>query len=470
LATRGDNSASILINNGNGSFAAPVLYPTGLDSWGVTTGDLDGDGDDDVAVTNADLRADTVSVLLNNGDGTFSDQVAYQTGPTPTALTAADLDGDGQVDIATANHGNTHVSVLLNNGDGVFGSDVLVEAGMNPGSVVIADLDGDTDPDLASTRDFNRVVSVMLNDGSGAFSFDDEYATAESPWSVRAGLVDNNASLDLVTANNDADNISVLLNNGDATFATHATYAAGRFPSDLALAYLDANAFVDVVVVQRLINNGQGWVSVLLNDGDGTFGPFEEFQVGPGPRRVVAGNFNGDSHVDVATTYANPPDQGVSILLGVGDGTFSPRIDYPSGSQPRGIAAGDLDGDNDLDLAVTNRTIPSGFSTVTILINNGGGVFAAGVPYDVGDNPFDVAIGDLDGDRDVAVVNFNGHNISVLLNNGDGTFAEQIKFGVGSQPDAIAIDDLDGDGDLEIVATNDIFQGKLSVLINRTIP
>ncbi len=471
LATRWDDSTAILINNGDGSFATPVLYPTGLDGWGVTIGDLDGDGDDDVAVSNANNRENNVSVLLNNGDGTFADQSKYQAGRDPRAMTSADLDGDGRVDLVTANNGKSNVSVLLNNGGGVFGSDIQVAAAdCCPTAVAIADLDGDSDPDLAAAHDSDDFVSVMLNDSAGAFTLDGEYATSANPMSVATGMLDGNGSIDLVTGNLDSHNISVLLNNGDGTFATHATYPTGSFPGHAAIGHFDGGNGADIVIVRRIIDNGRSYVAVLLNDGDGTFGPPTDYEVGPGSWTVVAGNFTGDANTDLAVTHFNPPFLGVSIVQGVGDGTFLSRVDYPAGDRPGGLAAGDFDGDGDLDLVVTNRSLPTGFSTITVLLNNGG-AFGPGAPYDAGDNPFHAAVGDLDGDGaiDIAAVNRNGQNVSVFLNNGDGTFAEQIKFGVGANCESIAIDDLDADGDLDIAVANGDFPGSISVLKNRTI-
>ena len=110
---------SVLLNNGNGTFAAKVDYPIGLepasvaatDPTSVAAVDLNGDGKPDLAVSN--FYSDTVSVLLNNGNGTFAARVDYPTGWYPVSVAAADFNGDGRVDLATANGGDGTVSVLL---------------------------------------------------------------------------------------------------------------------------------------------------------------------------------------------------------------------------------------------------------------------------------------------------------------------------------------------------------------------
>src|SRR5205814_1914064 len=96
------------------TFAAKVDYPTGSNPVSVAAADLNGDGKPDLAVAN--LGGNTVSVLLNNGNGTFAARVDYTTGSTPWSVAAADLNGDGKPDVAVANINDNTVSLLLNNG------------------------------------------------------------------------------------------------------------------------------------------------------------------------------------------------------------------------------------------------------------------------------------------------------------------------------------------------------------------
>jgi hypothetical protein len=110
-----------------------------------------------------------------------------------------------------------------------------------------------------------------------------------------------------------------------------------------------------------------GTVSVLLGKGDGTFLPAQSFPAGKYPNSVAVGDFNGDGKPDLAVAnhgdiYGN--GQGVSVLLGQGDGTFQPAQSFPAGSYPQSVAVGDFNGDGFPDLAVAN------YAWVSILLND----------------------------------------------------------------------------------------------------
>ena len=146
------------------SFAAKVDYPTGLAPDSVTAADLDGDGKPDLAVANGGAPpANTVSVLLNQGNGTFAARVDYAVGTTPDSVAAADLDGDGKLDLAVVQNYSNTVSVLLNNGNGTFAAKVDYPTGTAPGSVAAVDLNGDGMADLAISNELSNTVSVLLN-------------------------------------------------------------------------------------------------------------------------------------------------------------------------------------------------------------------------------------------------------------------------------------------------------------------
>ena len=157
-----DTTVSILRNNGDGTFATKVDYPSEADPRGIAIGDLNGDGKGDLAVTS--VNADVVSVLMNNGNGTFATKVNYTTGLDPYIVVIADLDGDGKADLASANTAGESVSVFQNNGNGTFATKVDYPTASTSYSVAVGDLNGDGKADLAATNHNSTSVSVFMND------------------------------------------------------------------------------------------------------------------------------------------------------------------------------------------------------------------------------------------------------------------------------------------------------------------
>ncbi|MCP4590207.1 MAG: VCBS repeat-containing protein [bacterium] len=168
LAVTTGGSVSILLNHGDGMFAPQVTYGVGNHPGPVAIADLDGDGDADLAVATRRHRLDgVVSILLNHGDGTFAAEVNYGVGVLPYSVAIADLNGDGDADLAVANQDDSDVSILLGGGDGTFAVGVTYYAGDWPSSVVAADLDGDGDTDLAVANPGDDTVSILLNQSGG---------------------------------------------------------------------------------------------------------------------------------------------------------------------------------------------------------------------------------------------------------------------------------------------------------------
>jgi hypothetical protein len=163
VANLGSDNVSILKNNGNGTFASAVNYGAGGGPSSVFCADLDGDSDLDLAVANA--GSGNVSILKNNGNGTFQTAVNWGAGDTPYSVFCADLDGDLDLDLALASayYQIGCLSILKNNGNGTFKEAVNYEAGDYPQSVFCADLDGDGDFDLAAANEGSNDVSILEN-------------------------------------------------------------------------------------------------------------------------------------------------------------------------------------------------------------------------------------------------------------------------------------------------------------------
>jgi predicted NUDIX family NTP pyrophosphohydrolase len=471
VANAYSNTVSVLLGNGDGTFGTKTDFGTGSEPVSVAIADLNADGRLDLAVANVDsysYYSGTVSVLLGNGDGTFGAKTDFGTGSYPYSVAIADLNGDGRPDLAVTNLGSFTVSVLLGNGDGTFGAKTDFGTGSGPRSVAIADLNADGRPDLAVANAYSNTVSVLLGTGDGTFGTMTDFGTGSFPNSVAIADLNADGRPDLALSNADPDSysstVSVLLGNGDGTFGDKAHFGAGRGPESVAIADLNADGRPDLAVA----NGGSSTVSVLLGNGDGTFGARTDFGTGNGPLSVAIADLNADGRPDLAV--ANGGSNTVSVLLGNGDGTFGTTTDFGTGSEPVSVAIADLNADGRPDLAVAN----SGSHTVSVLLGNADGTFGTTTDFGTGSTPISVANADLnaDGRPDLALSNADpgsySSTVSVLLGNGDGTFGARTDFGTGNNPRSVAIADLNADGrpDLAVANTNpDSYSPTVSVLL-----
>jgi len=454
-----NNTVSVLIGNGDGSFGAKTDYPTGLSPYKVVIGDLNGDGKPDLATANVfrshhdepQYRSHTVSVLLGTGYGSFGARTDYETGPEPYSLAIGDLNIDGKPDLAVAE--TNGVSVLLGNGDGSFQVPDYA-AGPGSGFVAIGDLNIDGKPDLVTAG------TVLLGNGDGSFGGRIDHAAGVPA----IGDLNGDGKPDLATANGYSPNtVSVLLGNGDGTFGVKTDYGTGGPSSSVAIGDLNGDGKPDLATANYGLGFNTGTVSVLLGNGDGSFGVKTDYGTGADPRSLAIGDLNGDGKADLVTA-SDYPSPSVSVLLGNGDGSFGAKADYDAGGYS--VAIGDLNGDGKLDLATVGTNGPCCYS-IAVLLGNGDGSFGAKTDYDVGDIPYSVAIGDLNGDGkpDLATTMEEFHRVAVLLGNGDGSFGEKTEYGTGNFPFSVAIGDLNGDGKLDL-ATGSLFSQCVSVLLN----
>ncbi|MFM7486515.1 MAG: FG-GAP-like repeat-containing protein, partial [Cytophagales bacterium] len=255
-----------------------------------------------------------------------------------------------------------------------FSPKLAFTAGTNPNSVAIGDIDGDGNADLAvANYGSTRTVSVFRNTGSSGtvkFSTQVDFTTDYAPWSVANGDLDGDGKVDLAVANGSSSNTVSVFNNtgssGTVSFATKVDFTTGVGPVSLAIGDLDGDGKPDLTVA----NYGSNTVSVFRNTGSsGTVSYATKVDVATGslPRSVAIGDLDGDGKPDLAV--ANEGSDSVSVLRNTGSrGTvsFAAKVDFTTGADPRSVAIGDLDGDGKPDLAVANLSS----NTVSVIRNS----------------------------------------------------------------------------------------------------
>ncbi len=430
-------SVSVIMGQGDGSFGTPKRYRTiGQSPRAVTVGDFNGDSHPDIAASNR--GSGTISVHLNKGDGNFKPPTTYAAGPTPHAITSADFNADGHDDLTVTNWESYKgtVGVFLSNPDGTFQPVAPYATARSTRGLAVGDLNGDGTVDIAYNNEsthFKGAIGILRGHGDGTFLAALVHADVAEPRSIASGDFNGDSLPDVVTGDVPFG-VRVLLGQGDGTFQQPVTTPFFENMNKLAVGDFDADGFSDVAVVSVAHDH----VTVLLSQGDGTFQSQTGYAVGNAntfPTFVIATDLNGDSHVDLAVTNSHYTSGTVSVLLGLGDGTFSPATDYASTAAADCVTAGDFNNDGDVDL-VTGHFPPNGGVTVSVLLGNGDGSFQLSNSYDLDGVAISVVAGDYDGDAnlDVAVVRVKVGvaTLDILSGLGDGSFSAPVHYPIPS--------------------------------------
>jgi FG-GAP-like repeat/FG-GAP repeat len=319
------------------------------------------------------------------------------------------------------------------------------------------------------------VISATLNIGCGvpspgvtsiAATSNSRFPVGIAPGSVEIADVNGDGKPDIIVANEQSNDVTILLGDGKGGFTQGkgSPFAAGRAPNDIADSDFNRDGKLDLAFA----NHEEKYLTVLLSDGQGGFTPATDspfaVEVKPHTHGVAAGDLNGDGNLDLVTDSWQT-DQ-VEILFGDGKGSFkTPGSFFAVGKHPyQRVRVADVNGDGKTDIITTNLE----GDNVTILLGDGRGGFkpSAGLPFPCGDSPFNFAVGDVNGDRklDLVIVNspsstsdrHGKDGLTVLLGDGAGGFKMMVgsPFTTGKIPNFAALGDVNGDGVADIAVSS----------------
>lgn len=252
-------AVSVMLNQGNRAFAAPVNYNVCNSSKGLAIGDLDQDGDNDLADISQCSRA---GILLNNGHGGFGFNGTYGSGSASKSIALADFNQDGFKDIVYVNNVVTgSVTVMYNNRNGSFGPPEQLYAGDLPDDVTTGDFDGDGTADIAIANSYFSQIILLFNDSpTGGFAGYSELNGADTPTSIASADFNGDGRRDLAVTSWGTARLSIFTNQGNYNFSVQ-TLNIGQHPVDVAAADLDGDSLPDLVAV----NQGSGSITVLFS-------------------------------------------------------------------------------------------------------------------------------------------------------------------------------------------------------------
>lgn len=221
---------AVVLGNGNGTFGTPTILPIDGTIQAIGVGDFIGNGKVDIAVMTAvagTSNLHVVSIFENDGSGNFSPGPSIsESGLDPVSMVVADFNGDGKADLAIANSGDNTVTILLNAGNGTFMQLASPSTGSSPSSIAVGDFNGDKVPDLAVSNSGGNTVTILLGNGDGTFTASTSPSTGKTPVSLAVGDFNGGGTSDLAVANsNNSVNgtVTVLLSQAGLTSTATAT-------------------------------------------------------------------------------------------------------------------------------------------------------------------------------------------------------------------------------------------------------
>ncbi|MFQ5455000.1 MAG: FG-GAP repeat domain-containing protein [Nitrospirota bacterium] len=354
----------ISIEPDNGIIAGEVVFDSFEKKSAISTpvpqniisGLFDEDIHRDLIVANTD--SDTISVYLNKGDGTFTDTpfAIYKVGSRPLGMAAGDFDSDGNIDIAVTSSLSNEVYILLGSGRGTFAIRERYAVENRPVDIASGDINRDDIIDLVVSNADSDSITNLIGTGDGRFINAGNSVTGISPRGLILGDFNGDRVIDLAVANSGAvldpltgiteEGITILFVGAEEPFFL----PAGDTPIDLISGDFNRDRNTDLAV----INAGSGDVYILLINFRGSESQLSiiPIPIGISPSSIVGGDFDRDGRLDIAITDAESND--ITVLLGNGDGTFGSAVIITIDTSSNAITTGDFNGDSIRDIIVTS--------------------------------------------------------------------------------------------------------------------
>jgi FG-GAP-like repeat len=393
LAGAGANAVSVMLGNGDGTFRPKTDFSIGIQTQAVVAGDFNSDGNIDLVVT-LNSPQFSLALLTGTGTGTFNAPTFFlnTSGFDSPAIVATDLNGDGRLDLVVMHtiacftapcRAANSITVLLGNGNGTFQTPSEVEVGTGPMAMVVLDLNRDGFKDVAIGGG-NTELSILLGVGNGTFTRQpvvtlvpggDLFSACND---IGVGDLNRDDIQDLVVPLGNGEGNAILIGNGNGTFQVRSRIQIDETSAPLHVAVADYNRDGLLDIARTMGDGTNGLMQILRGNGDGTFQAPNRYLVPPPSRggiMILAGDWNGDAKPDVAFVEGGAGAPTIDVLTNTTGGVPPPSLGIASVS----LNPATVTGGNSSTGTVTLTAIAPAATTVAITSNNA----AASVPSSV---------------------------------------------------------------------------------------
>jgi len=439
--------AKVALNDGSGNFAPPTGTPGGVGLGRVALADMNGDAWLDILLVQAWIQQDDrLSIYLATGPGTFGPALHTPVGSqqsTPRELATGDIDGDGDIDVAVGAAGATWM--YTNDGSGVLSAGQVVSGTGSKKQLLLVDVDHDLDLDLVCGRAIGG-NHAFLNDGQGQFTVGPTTAGSPDSRPVAVADLDGDGNLDLISSSPLAGYLFVALGDGLGGFDSAPAPQLDFQPSLLALHDLNHDGLLDLLALGTGAGNIAGRVAILDGLGQAQFAPPSLSPVPAFIGQMALGDLDMDGSDELLLAVSNNGSKPIAMLRGESGGLRSNGWFLTGPFGPNSVGGGDLDGDGHDDLMYTSDVLPN--NAVYVWLGDGTGSLGGPTLNYVPTGVTGSALGKLDGDArtDMVLLRQGSASFSLHTSLGGGQVSPGVNFTSPSGTQRVLFEDLSGDG------------------------